>query len=256
MKKLFIFICLVIFQLGYSCSCVGQANIFNEYSSSDMVADITVTNVRLSPEKELQKAYYVIDVKYNKLYKGQKIDNFNVYGKTIINGKQNGIGTSCSLSLLKGDRMILFYDKDKINSIHFCTPKIREKITTRFNESKKILEKISKTSTKTNYKNFIIDTKDNTDTGKNALSQFDGIHAKNSFALFEITMNSDGTFKTVEYLQKFNSQFDDEILEYLKNSSLLEEDNFEKSEDEKFIITMHYYKPEKNNKSFISFYFF
>lgn len=256
MKKLFALICLVIFQLGYSCSCNGQANIFNEYSSSEMVADITVTNVRFSPEKELQQAYYVIDVKYNKLYKGQKIDSFHVYGKTLISGKQNGIGTSCSLSLLKGDRMILFYEKDKINSIHFCTPKIREKITTRFNESKKILEKISKTATKTNYKNFIIDTNYNSDTGKNALSLFDDIHATHSFALFEITMNTDGTFKSVEYLQKFNSQFDEEILEYLKNSSLLEEENFEISEDEKFIITMHYYKPEKNNKSFISFYFF
>ncbi|MCU7617706.1 hypothetical protein NZ698_10895 [Chryseobacterium sp. PBS4-4] len=255
MKKLFALICIVIFQIGYSCSCESSTNIFNEYSSSDLVADITVTNVRFSPEKELQQAYYVIDVKYNKLYKGKQIGSFHVYGKTIINGKQNGIGTSCSLSLSKGDRMILFYKNDEINSIHFCTPKIREKITSRFTESKKILEKISKTSIKTNYKNFIIDTKYDSETGKNTLSHFDGINAKNSFALFEVTMNTNGTFKTVDYLQKFNSQFDEEILEYLQKSNLLKEENFEISQDEKFILAMHYYKSEKKNKSFISFYF-
>ena len=135
------------------------------------------------------------------------------------------------------------------------TPKIREKAVSLFTESKKILEKISKTSTKTNYKNFIIDTEFNPETGKSALNHFDGIKAKNSFALLEITMNANGTFKNVEYLQKFESQFDQEILEYLKKFRLLHEEKFEVIDNEKFIITMHYYKPEKNNKSFISFYF-
>lgn len=256
MKKLLVLICIVIYQIGYSCSCNSSTNIFNEYSSSDLVADISVTNVRFSPKKELQQAYYVIDVKYNKLYKGKEISSFHVYGQTIINGKQNGIGTSCSLGLSKGDRMILFYEHDNYSSIHLCTPKIRKKSTSRFNESTKILEKISKTSTNTNYKNFLIDVKFDIETGKTSLNQFDGIVAKNSFSLLEITMNADGSFKSVEYLQKFDSQFDAEILEHLKKCNLLRAENYEILQDEKLMITLHYYKPENNDKSLISLYYF
>lgn len=239
----------------YSCSCIGSSNIFNQYSSSDLVADITVINVRFSPKKELQQAYYVVDVKYNKVYKGNQISSFHVYGKTIINGKQNGIGTSCSLSLLKNDRMILFYEKDKINSIHLCTPKIREKTNFHFNESKKILDKISQTSTVTNYQNFIIDTKFDNSTGLSDLNQFDGIRAKNTFALVEITLNEDGTFKNVNYLQNFDSEFDNEILAYLKKTRLLNTRILKVTDNEKFVISMHYYKAEKNRRSFVSFYF-
>lgn len=81
MKKLFVLICIVIFQIGYSCSCESSTNIFNEYSSSDLVADITVTNVRFSPEKELQQAYYVIDVKYNNYTKENKLAAFTFMAK-------------------------------------------------------------------------------------------------------------------------------------------------------------------------------
>ncbi|MCX8525016.1 hypothetical protein OF897_13940 [Chryseobacterium formosus] len=255
MNKTILILFLFIFKLGYSCVCSYSPEIFNTYSKADLVADITITNVRPSDNKNLSAKYYMVDVKYNTVYKGKKIESFYVYGSKLIGKKYYGSMTSCSLGLNKGDRLIIFHNLDKIQSLHYCSPRIVEKYKMKFLESKKILEDLSNLSIQTNFKNFIIDTKFDSKTGKNELNQFDGIKAKNSFALLEITLNTDGTFKNVDYIKKLDSNYDEKILQYFQTSKLLYPEKFKFSDGEKFVLPIHYIKDEKN-KTYISLYFY
>lgn len=254
MKRCILFVVLFIYTFGYSCECSYTPNIFNTYSKADLVADVTITNVRPSDDKNLSTKYYIVDVIYNTIYKGKKIGSFYVYGSKKIGEKYYGSMTSCSLGLAKGDRLIIFHSLGKIQALHYCTPTIHEKYRIKFLESKKILKELSNSSTPTNSKNFIVDMKFDSKTGKNELNQFNGIKSKNSFALVEVTLNKDGSFKKVEYIKKFDSQYDEAILEYFRSSKLLHQEKFQFSEDEKFILPIHYIKDEKN-KSSISLYF-
>lgn len=253
LKKYVFLMLLVFYSNGYCCECSPISNIFNLYSKSDLVADITITNVHSSQDKSLAKKYYMVDVKYNAIYKGKKIDSFYVSGNKLIGGKYFGEMTSCSLNLEKGDRLIIFYNSNKIHLLHYCTPKIIGN-KTKLLESKYILVNLSHQSIQTNYKNFIIDTQFNSKTGKTDLNKFDGIKAKNNFALLEITLNGDGSFKNVEYLKKMDSSYDQEILDYFKSSKLLYKEKFQFSEGEKFILPIHYLKDK--NKTSISLYYF
>lgn len=252
MKKYILLLLLFTYAFGYSCVCSYLPNIFNTYSKSDLVADITIINIHPAKNKSLSKKFYMVDVKYNTIYKGKKVDSFYVSGSKQIGEKYYGEMSSCSLGLKIGDRLIIFHTYGKVQTLHYCTPRIDEKYQEKFLESKKILQSLLHSSIKTNYKNFVVDTKFNSETGKDALNQFDGIKPKNSFALLEITLNKDGTFKNVGYIKKLDSQYDQEILDYFKSSKLLHQDKFKFCEDEKFILPVHYYKQENSNKSFIS----
>ncbi|MDV7696857.1 hypothetical protein N6B72_07990 [Chryseobacterium soli] len=255
LKKYVFLLLLLFYSTAYSCECSPLSNIFNVYSKSDLVADITIINIHPSTNKNLGEKFYMVDVKYNTIYKGKKVESFYVSGSKVIGKKRYGLNTSCSLGLEKGDRLIIFHSLDKIQLLHYCTPRINEKDQTKFLESKKILESLSHSPIQTNYKNFIVDTKFNSETGKNDLNQFDGIKAKNSFALIEITLNKDGSFKNAEYLKKLDSQYDQEILDFFRASKLLHQDKFKFSEGETFILPIHYIK-EKNNKTSITPYFY
>lgn len=207
LKKYLFLIFLTIYSSGYCCICSSVPNIFNLYSKSDLIADITITNVHSSQDKNFSKKYYMVDVKYNTIYKGKKIKSFYVSGNKLIAGKYFGEMTSCSLNLEKGDRLIIFHNLGRIQLLHYCTARINGD-NMKFLESKQILESLSHQSIQTNYKNFIIDTHFNSKTGKTDLNRFDGIKAKNNFALFGITLNADGSFKNVEYIKKMDSQYD------------------------------------------------
>lgn len=252
LRKYLFLIFLTIYCSGYCCVCSSAPNIFNLYSKSDLIADITITNVHSSQNKNFSKKYYMVDVKYNTIYKGKKIKSFYVSGSKLIAGKYFGEMTSCSLNLEKGDRLIIFHNLGRIQLLHYCTARINGD-NMKFLESKQILESLSHQSIQTNYKNFIIDTHFNSKTGKTDLNRFDGIKAKNNFALFGITLNADGSFKNVEYIKKMDSQYDQEILDYIKSSQILHKEKFQFSENEKFILPIHIIKDK--NITFVSFYY-
>lgn len=253
-KKLALIIALLLYSNLYCCVCSPILNIFNIYSKSELVADITVTKVRPSDDKSLVNKFYMVDVIYNTLYKGKKITSFYVSGTKLINNKYYGAMNSCSIGLEKGDRLIIFHNSENFELLNYCTPRISCNDKTKFYDSKKILENLSKQVADTNYKNFIIDTKFNSKTGSSDLDKFDGISAKNHFALLEIILNKDGSFKDATYITKFDSQFDQEILNYIKDSRILFKEKFQYSEGEKFILPIHLIKKDNNIKS-VSFYY-
>ena len=236
-----------------ACECGNWGKQFDSYSSSELVADVTITKVYPILKGKYSDKYFKIDLKYNELYKGTTIKTIYVYGNLHINNKMYGSWTSCSLGAKVGQRLILFESKDKEGNyvLHYCGHKIYSDHK-KFTESKSLLELIKEKQIKTNIKYHYLNFGNDKKTGKDDFDVLKGLNVKNKFALFEITLNTDGTFKTVESIQNFGSDKDDLILEIIRKSKIYVTPNSQIVDGEKFTLIMFYYPKEKNNLSFIT----
>lgn len=259
-----IFLLLLFFQTSmFACSCMNFGNQFDSFSNSDLVADVTVEKV-YPAEKKFEKQYYKVDLRYNKIFKGTATKTIYVNGSITVGGKRYGSWTSCSLYLETGQRFIIFESKDKQGRyiIHYCSQRIKyEPNNLRKNFSYKntleILDFISNQDVSSNVSHYYVDFNFDSDTQTSSLDEVKGLKVKNNFAVFEITLNKDGSFKIVKNLQNFNSNKDQQIDEIVRKSSIkLNPSNKDKITDgERFLLLLFYYPSEKNNKSFVSQFF-
>ena len=176
-----------------------------------------------------------------------------VYGNLHINNRIYGSWTSCSMGAKIGERLIIFESKDKEGNyvLHYCDHKIYSNHK-KFTESKSLLKFIKEKQIKTNIKYHYVNFGFDKNTGKDKFELIKGLNGTNKFAAFEITLDTDGTFKTVEPIQNFGSDKDDLILEIIKKSKIYVTPNSQIVDGEKFTLIMFYYPKEKNNLSFIS----
>ena len=260
MKKLILLFTILISTYNFACSCAYFGTPFDSFSSADLVADVTFTKVY--PDLKNKNSPYInVDLNFNEIFKGKAIKTIKVYGAIFEGKKMYGSFTSCSLGAKVGQRMIVFMTKDKdgLFVLHFCDHKIKEekKLASgiSFNESKNILKLLKAKQLVTNSKHLYADFGFNNETEKDDFEKIKGLNAKNRFAIFEIVLNSDGTFKNVSTMQNFNSDKDEEILSIIKKAKIKTTPNYNFSEDEKFTLIMFSYPKEKNNPSFISQYF-
>lgn len=253
MKKVLFILAIFLSTKILACSCINLGIQFDSYSSSELVADITITKVYPILKGKYSDKYFKIDLKYNEVYKGIPIKTMFVSGALHINNKIYGSWTSCSMGAKVGQRLIIFESKDTEGNyvLHYCDHKIYgddKKFVFGKSVLKFIKEKNIVTNTKHHYVNFGFDK----NTGKDQFENLKGLNTKNKYAAFEITLNSDGTFKTVEQIQTFGSDKDDLILEIIKKAKIYVNPNSNISDGEKFTLFMFYYPQEKNNLSFIS----
>lgn len=253
MKKLIIFFAVIFYSSILACSCSNYGKPFDVYSSSELVADVTITKVYPILKGKFSDQYFKIDLKYNTLYKGTSVKTMYVYGNLIINNKIYGSWTSCSMGVKVGQRMIVFMKKDKegLFVLHYCDHKIYNNHK-KFYESKSLLNVIKEKKLNTNNKNYYINFGFDKNTQKDNFETVKGLKVKNKFAAFEITLNTDGSFKMVNQIQKFESEKDDVIFEIIKKGKINITPVSNISDGEKFTVFMFYYPQEKNNLSFIS----
>lgn len=253
MKKLLLLFAVIFSVHVFACVCGNWGKQFDSFSSAEIVADVTITKVYPILKGKYSDKYFKIDLKYNELYKGNPIKTMYVYGGLHIKNKIYGSWTSCSLGAKVGQRLIIFQSKDADGNyvLHYCGHKIYSEHK-KFAESKSLLklikEKQINTNTKYHYVNFGYDK----NTKKDNFDALKGLSVKNKFALFEITLNTDGTFKTVEPIQNFGSDKDDLILEIIEKSKIYITPNSQIVDGEKFTLIMFYYPQDKNNLSFIT----
>ena len=227
MKK-FVLLFAVVFSVNvFACVCGNWGKQFDSYSSTELVADVTITRVYPVLKGKYSDKYFKIDLKYNELYKGTPIKTMYVYGALHINNKIYGSWTSCSMGAKVGERLIIFESKDKEGNyvLHYCDHKIYSNHK-KFTESKSLLKFIKEKQIKTNIKYHYVNFGFDKNTGKDNFEIIKGLNAKNKFAAFEITLDTDGTFKNVEPIQNFGSDKDDLILEIIKKSLVSDKNNF------------------------------
>lgn len=259
MKKLFLLFVFFISTYSLACSCMNFGTPFHAYSSSELVADVTFTKVY--PDLKNKNSPYInVDLKYNEVFKGNAIKTIKVYGAIFEGKKIYGSWTSCSLGAKEGQRMIVFMkqDKDGLFVLHYCSHKIYEQSRASgigFNDSKNILRKLKSNGLFINSKYSSVDFGFDQETEKNDFEKVKGLSAKNRFAIFEITLNIDGSFKDVSTIQNFDSDKDDNILSIIKNGKVWIAPDSKILEDEKFNLILFFYPKEKNNLSFVSQYF-
>lgn len=260
MKKIVAFFIFLFCSVTvYACSCLSFGIPFNQYSSSDLVADVTITKV-YPAEKKFEKQYYKVDLRYNKIFKGSPVKSMYVYGNTIINGKMHGSFTSCSLGFTVGQKLIIFENKDVGGNymMHYCETRIKNEDSYKksfgYHDSTEILRSISSYNITTNFKNFYIDFNFDVEKRTSDLDTLKGLVVKNKFAAYEITINKDGRIEEVKTLQSFLSDKDDEILDIIRKKKVtINPENAGKiSNGEKFLFLLFYYPAGKNHKSFIS----
>lgn len=253
MKKLALFFAIIFSVNVFACECGNWGKQFDSYSSSELVADVTITKVYPILKGEYSNKYFKIDLKYNEVYKGVPIKTIYVYGALHINNKFYGSWTSCSMGAKVGQRLIIFENKDEKGNwvLGYCSHKIYSD-DKKFSESKTLLKFIKENNITTNHKYHYINFGFDKNTGKDDFEIVKGLHVKNKFAVFEISLNTDGTFKKVEQIQNFGSDKDDLILEIIKKAKVYITPNSNIHDGEKFTLFMFYYPKEKNNLSFIS----
>ena len=257
MKKMFLLFAILISTYNFACSCSNWGKPFDAYSSSELVADVTFTKVY--PDLENKKSKYInVDLKYNEIFKGKVVKTIQVYGAIFEGNKIYGSFTSCSLGAKVGQRMIIFMNKNEKGNLtlHYCDPKINYGKENRtqivFEKSKDILRLIKAKNLITNTKHFYANFGFSDETQKDDFESVKGLTVKNKFAVFEIILNSDGTFKNVMQLQAFESDKDEEIFQIIKKAKIMITPNYNFTEDEKFTLIMFFYPKEKNNLSFVS----
>lgn len=253
MKKVILFFAVIFSVNVFACVCGNLGKQFDSYSSSELVADVTITKVYPILKGKYSDKYFKIDLKYNEIYKGTPVKTMFVYGALHINNKFYGSFSSCSMGAKVGQRLIIFEGKDTEENyvLHYCDHKVYsddKKFTISKSLLKFIKERQINTNTKYHYVNFGYDKS----TGKDDFEVIKGLNVKNKFAAFEITLNLDGTFKNVEEIQKFGSDKDDLIIEAIRKAKIYVTPNSKISDGEKFTLFMFYYPQEKNNLSFIS----
>lgn len=253
MKKIIQLFAFIFSVSVFACECGNWGKQFDSYSSSELVADVTITKVYPILKGEYSDKYFKIDLKYNEIYKGAPIKTMYVYGALHINNKFYGSWTSCSMGAKVGERLIIFESKDKEGNyvLHYCDHKIYSNHK-KFAESKSLLKFIKEKQIKTNVKYHYVNFGFDKNTGKDKFELIKGLNATNKFAAFEITLTADGTFKTVESIQNFGSGKDDLILEIIRKAKIYVNPNSNISDGEKFTLFMFYYPQDKNNLSFIS----
>lgn len=250
----FLLLFAILFSVNvFACVCGNWGKQFDSYSSTELVADVTITKVYPILKGKYSDKYFKIDLKYNELYKGTPIKTMYVYGALHINNKIYGSWTSCSMGAKEGERLIIFESKDKEGNyvLHYCDHKIYSDHKN-FTESKSLLKFIKEKQIKTNIKYHYLNFGFDKNTGKDNFELIKGLNAKNKFAAFEITLTTDGTFKNVEPIQNFGSDKDDLILEIIRKAKIYVNPNSNISDGEKFTLFMFYYPQYKNNLSFIS----
>ena len=73
MKK-FVQLFAVVFSVNvFACVCGNWGKQFDSYSSTELVADVTITRVYPVLKGKYSDKYFKIDLKYNELYKGTPI---------------------------------------------------------------------------------------------------------------------------------------------------------------------------------------
>ena len=253
MKKIIQLFAFIFSVSVFACECGNWGKQFDSYSSTELVADVTITKVYPILKGKYSDKYFKIDLKYNELYKGTPIKTMYVYGALHINNKIYGSWTSCSMGAKVGERLIIFESKDKEGNyvLHYCDHKIYSNHKN-FAESKSLLKLIKEKQIETNIKYHYVNFGFDKNTGKDNFEIIKGLNATNKFAVFEITLNTDGTFKTVEPIQNFGSDKDNLILEIIKKAKIHLNSNSNLFDGEKFTLFMFYYPKEKHNLSFIS----
>ncbi len=253
MKKIIQLFAFIFSVSVFACECGDWGKQFDSYSSSELVADVTITKVYPILKGEYSDKYFKIDLKYNEIYKGAPIKTMYVYGALHINNKFYGSWTSCSMGAKVGERLIIFESKDKEGNyvLHYCDHKIYSNHK-KFAESESLLKFIKEKQIKTNVKYHYVNFGFDKNTGKDKFELIKGLNATNKFAAFEITLTADGTFKNVEPIQNFGSGKDDLILEIIRKAKIYVNPNSNISNGEKFTLFMFYYPQDKNNLSFIS----
>lgn len=259
MKKNLILFFFTFSKLVFACSCLHFGTPFDEFSSSDLVADVTIEKV-YPAEKKFEKQYYKVDLKYHKIYKGTPAKSMYVSGTITVNNKRYGSFTSCSLGFEPGQRLTIFENRDKngLYVLHYCSKRIMHEPqynkSIDYGVSQKILSSIAKYDIPTNFKNLYIDFNFDVEKRTTALDIVKGLAVKNRFAIYEITANKDGNIENVEVLQNFLSESDNQILGIIRKSEIkLNSQNINKiNTGEKFLFILYYYPSEKNQKSFVS----
>ncbi len=123
----FLLLFAILFSVNvFACECGNWGKQFDSYSSTELVADVTITRVYPILKGKYSDKYFKIDLKYNELYKGTPIKTMYVYGALHINNKIYGSWTSCSMGAKVGERLIIFESKDKEGNyvLHYCDHKI------------------------------------------------------------------------------------------------------------------------------------
>ena len=253
MKKIIQLFAFIFSVSVFACECGNWGKQFDSYSSSELVADVTITKVYPILKGEYSDKYFKIDLKYNEIYKGAPIKTMYVYGALHINNKFYGSFSSCSMGAKVGERLIIFESKDKEGNyiLHYCDHKIYSNHK-KFTESKSLLKFIKEKQIKTNIKYHYVNFGFDNNTGKDNFEIIKGLNATNKFAAFEITLTADGTFKNVDTIQNFGGGKDDLILEIIRKAKIYVNPNSNISDGEKFTLFMFYYPQDKNNLSFIS----
>ena len=78
MKK-FVLLFAVVFSVNvFDCVCGNWGKQFDSYSSTELVADVTITKVYPILKGKYSDKYFKIDLKYNELYKQYFAKNFRL----------------------------------------------------------------------------------------------------------------------------------------------------------------------------------
>ena len=73
MKKIIQLFAFIFSVSVFACECGDWGKQFDSYSSSELVADVTITKVYPILKGEYSDKYFKIDLKYNEIYKGTPI---------------------------------------------------------------------------------------------------------------------------------------------------------------------------------------
>ena len=166
--------------MSLACTCMGVSVQFSLYSSSDLVADVTVERV-YPAETKYDKKFYKADLKYHKIFKGSPVKTVYVNGFIFVGDKRHGSWTSCSLGLKVGQRFILFQRKtvDGKYVLGYCDQRINyhpeAKKSHNYKDALEILKTLSYHSASLNKNQYLVDFNYDPETMTNRLDSAKGL---------------------------------------------------------------------------------
>ncbi len=245
-RNLFLLFFLLAITSSFACTC-DPPPITVKYMRSDFVAKIKILkNYKSEGKAELYKA----DILIEELYKGEPLKSIYVEGRNTDNDLD--IGSSCAIFIEEETELIAYGSKDNKGriTIGMCSGLVYLTGIYKENGTREI--EILRTLKENNisYTNNInIRPKE----GLLRLKMFSGIELKKSFAIYEITFSSKMKVKNVREISGFENKIDNKLIQIIQNTNMKLSDTYENC---KVLLGIFYYPKERNNKSFLSQFYY
>lgn len=250
------FFCYSSIVLGCSCSDTIYT-INDKYITSDFVGTVKIVSTEEDPDSD-ERRTYIAKIEPLAVFKGQAPLEVKVAGT------KNGInwGASCELTVEAGEEWVVALSKNDQNifPLNYCSFASRLKSSDGSNTSRsghweaiRYFQFLEKTVPGL-HRDYMLRESSGKISGY--LKQFDGQSFSRKSAHYLITFDEHLNVKSVETLKGFNSEFDNEFINFVKQQTKWEKENpnYETApvtDGTKHIVGVFYYEEEKK---FISKY--